>query len=59
MSVLAPGALLGAACLFLADAHAVTEVDATEACEVLFLMKKRLKRSCRKTLRLRKITSVI
>ena len=43
MSVLAPGALLGAACLFLADAHAVTEVDATEACEVLFFDEETLK----------------
>lgn len=36
MSVLAPGALLGAAGLFLQDAHTVTEVDAITACEVLF-----------------------
>ena len=43
MSVLAPGALLGAACLFLADAHAVTEVDATEACEVPFFDEETLK----------------
>ena len=43
MSVLAPGALLGAACLFLADAHAVTEVEATEACEVLFFDEETLK----------------
>ena len=59
MSVLTPGALLGAASLFLADAHAVTEVDALTPCEVLFLMKKRLKRSCRKTLPLRKTISAI
>ena len=43
MSVLTPGALLGAASLFLADAHAVTEVDALTPCEVLFFDEETLK----------------
>lgn len=38
-----PGALLGAASLFLADAHAVTEVDALTPCEVLFFDEETLK----------------
>lgn len=43
MSVLTPGALMGAASLFLADAHAVTEVDALIPCEVLFFDEETLK----------------
>ena len=41
--LLTPGALLGAASLFLADAHAVTEVDALTPCEVLFFDEETLK----------------